>query len=565
MGTDEQIKKLKEEKATTKYIKDFYSEYYNRDTTPINFPIPVIKTTLPFLFLQNVKDNERTPLITLSNKSESKLFAATCEQLILRPLLDYFWEFYCSVELKLKLISSVKYNLVMQLKTVNEKNAKEMLTSYLYCYLFGTCRNAVNHNGVITDDVPGEIISLGLVQYTVQKSEKKTKKEEPESRIYLSYSVAELQSVVKQFMAQPSYKQLLDPVITARKALDDFLNQQEQQMYQHVGDDIDVETPEVDVQEDELRNRIEDAIDGERKTPEEWEKWSRTQIGPRVIIQPEAVKLPGRPETSQTLMTMFMGDVLGGVVKNYKYFSKKQRQELGIDNLVSFSKPEEEVDPEKVPELTEDQKAEIKEKTGAKPRTLMELYNIVLYNVALVNIENINVAKVSLLSKRIGNYLSNMEDLMSDILSGVELDNPIYSFSNLIISLFVTMSKERIDGAFSNKDRLKLFINATIEQYNKDSAFRRQVRMIITEYGGLEDNIVGILQKKPQVKETTIFGRLLEDISKSEEEKYIDFLKSLLPRGALRSGPLAIAPQKAGSKTQKNLPKKKNRSFSRRL
>ena len=523
MGTEADVQALNKAPETTLYIKRFYAEYYN-GITPTDFPIPVEKTTLPFLFLHNVDQGERTPLVTMANKSIPDQFAAKCEELVLRPLLDYFLEFYCSGELKMKLINSVKYNLLIQRKTLNEDNAtriKKMLTSYLYCYLFGTCENAVKHNGVIMDDVPGEIISLRLVQYTTT------------DRTYLSYSVAELQSIVKQFMEQPSYKELVRPVITARQALDNFLNEQEQRMYQNVGGDIDVETPEVDQREEELRRQLEVAINGEKKTPQQWNEWAKG-------IPDNQVKLQQRPETSEQLMNMFMGDILDGVVKNYKYFNKKQREELGINNLTSPSfnvlrgdKPKNKTEQDAYNYLLGEAKKEIEIKLinqEAKPRTLMELYNIVLYNVALVNIENVNVAKVSLLSKRIGNYLSNMEDLMNDILSGIDLDNPMYTFTNLIISLFATMTQERIDNALSKKERLLEFINETIDQYNKDSEFRRQLRMIISEYSGLESNINGIV-KNAQVK-TTIFGTLFSSrsTSPSEQEKYRDFLTGLVPK-----------------------------------
>ena len=244
-----------------------------------------------------------------------------------------------------------------------------MLSKNLYCYLFGTCKTAKAHNGIIMDDVPGAIIELGLHQYT--------NRADP----FLSYSVAELQSIIQQFMRLLQYSELPP---------------------------------------DELK-----------KTREGWIQWAST-------IPNDAVQLPGRNESAKMLMDKFMNSLLNGVVANYTHFSKKQKESLGIYGLekikgVTTEYAEESEDKE----LTLDQLEETVDTTN---KTLMEFYNIVLYLVALENIENINVAKVSLLSEKLGTYLSEPQELLDDINAGLELNEPGVSFYRFFIGLFLTLT-----------------------------------------------------------------------------------------------------------------------------
>jgi hypothetical protein len=279
-------------------------------------------------------------------------------------------------------------------------------------------------------------------------------------------------------------------------------------------------------EEERLRETIKTLLEGEKKTPDEWKLWV-TNSG----FTPNAVKLKGRPEeTTQELIDKFMDDILEGVVANYKYFNKKQRKELGIDNLFSRPEPEEEVDPENVPELTSHQKVEVTGFLSAKSRSLMELYNIVLRRVAIVNIENVNVAKVSLLSKKVGVYLSNTEQLFADIKSSIELEEPISLFFKLFINLFLTMKKQVVlDAAKSAK--VTGFVSNLIVEYNRNRYLRQELRTMVSDNDEVVANIISLLNNgKPVLKTHTLIGSVFD----KNKETYKIFLESLLPNRVLK-------------------------------
>lgn len=458
------------------------------------FPIPLEPTCIPFLLLTKCEQGESSSL-----KDSVGTFSSICQNQFLRPLIEYFWNDWCSDELKLQIMDSIKYRLILQNRTGTDKKIVSLLVNYLYCYLFGSCKNDKNHNGVIIDDVPGEIIELNLVQYTIMRDRKYLMRD----RKYLSYSAAELQDMVKQFMNLPLYERL----------------------------------PE----------------EGKMKTPAEWNAWATG-------VPANAVKLPGREETTQDLMAMFTGDVLRGVVSNYSYFSKKQKRELGIDDLLDG---------------TQDQKdANIKTILGAKPRTLMELFNIVLYRVAIINIENVNVAKSSLLSEKIGSYLSNPEELFLDIGSGIDLDDPLANFYNFFVSLFTVNPDDKFDANYVTK--LDRFLQEIFSRCKTDPEFKNQLRKIVSSREDVMNNIMAILRDPTSKKLTSFFGRQIQNLitvgtkeSKALNEKqYVKFLTSLLPSNKLKElkelEERQTPPPKGGKKTHKNMKKMKNRSYHRR-
>jgi hypothetical protein len=366
----------------------------------------------------------------------------------------------------------------MRNRNINEKNIMDLLSKNLYCYLFGTCETAKAHNGIIMDNVPGAIIELGLHQYT--------KPANP----YLSYSVAELQSIVQQFMSLPEYKSLIG--------------------------------------------------DGEKKTRKGWIDWANS------IHQVDrvAVQLPGRSEdTTIDLMTTFMDDVVGGVVANYKSFSKKQREELGIDGLAKSKSVEEEHDDEEGIELSADEKIVVKKVISEKPRTLMEFYNIVLYLVALENIENINVAKTSLLSEKIGSYLSVPMVLLDDITSGLELNEPGVSFYKFFTGLF--LEKPVLDS--DQKANLDKKISMLINEYYEHRDVKRELRRIVQDNEKVKVVIGEIIaskidEKMEQESNDSLITLFQMTINDDNREKYVKFLKSLSPQEKLVSSTSGIGP-----------------------
>jgi hypothetical protein len=543
-------------------IKQFYKDYYDDieldELKPENFPIPVKENTLPYLLLMRCKDGESTPLVTQANVKESFQFAAVCEESVLRPLVEYFWRDCCSDAVKVSIRDSVKFTLIMRGRNINEKNILDMLSSNLYCYLFGTCKTATAHNGIIMDDVPGAIIELGLHQYTRPANP------------YLSYSVAELQSIIQQFMSLPEYKTLIEPVNSARESLNKKLEQQQQ---------LELELEQLQLEDemnpDERRNgiirdlatiqrtisQLRKQIDGDKKTRNGWIEWANSiHQGNRVAVQ-----LPGRPEdTTIDLMTTFMNNVVGGVVANYKYFSKRQREELGIDGLAK-SKDDEDGEEEGRELTTDEEKESVRKVIREKPRTLVEFYNIVLYLVALENIENINVAKVSLLSEKLGSYLSEPQELFDDINSGLELNEPSVSFYRFFMSLFLTLPKEKvaevaavassevemdsgdeagkvsaeekeeIEKGFTDKRKQALvaIINGLIVDYYANRDIKRELQRMVRDNQEVMSVIEGIIKDEEKEKEegevvesNTLFQMTIDD---SNRDKYVKFLRSLLP------------------------------------
>jgi len=573
-------------------LRNFYAPYYTKlgketKLAPQDFPIPVKEYTLPYLLLSLFNQGQKTPLVASAKVDELFQFAADCEKSVLRPLVEYFWRDCCSETVKASIIDSVKFTLIMRGRNIDEKNILELLSSNLYCYLFGTCKTATAHNGIIMDDVPGAIIELGLHQYTKPKN--------PE----LSYSVHELQSIVQQFMSLTQYKTLIEPVNSARESVNKNLKQQRQLELQLDNAESSLEDvlqdgeivmedtvpPELSrnqydlealkFEELELRKTLEQAITGEKKTRQGWIDWV-TEYN----ISQEAVNLPGRPETSSEFMTTFMDDVVGGVVANYKHFSKKQREELGIFDLrkVKLSKratgnPVAAEAAEKGAEIQE--RAKIIKNLDETPRTLMEFYNIVLYLVALENIENINVAKVSLLSEKLGSYLSEPQELFDDINSGLELNEPGVSFYGFFISLFLSLPKEKkeekkeeeveemssdaeeeeVEQMGSDEDEddedeeepveevgftekrkkaLVATINSLIADYYANRDAKRELRRMVQENEEVMRAIEGIIKDEEKQKEegevvesNTLFQMTIDDNNRVE---YVKFLKSLLPQ-----------------------------------
>jgi hypothetical protein len=510
-------------------IKLFYKDYYDDieldELKPENFPIPVKENTLPYLLLMRCKDGESTPLVTQANVKESFQFAAVCEESILQPLVEYFWRDCCSDAVKSSIRDSVKFTLIMRGRNINEKNIVELLSSNLYCYLFGTCKTATTHNGIIMDDVPGAIIELGLHQYT--------KPANP----YLSYSVAELQSIIQQFMSLQQYKTLIIPVNSARESLNKKLEEQQQLELEleqlQLGDEMNPDERRNGIIRDlatiqRTISQLRKQIDGDKKTRNGWIEWANSiHQGNRVAVQ-----LPGRPEdTTIDLMTTFMNNVVGGVVANYKYFSKRQREELGIDGLAKSKDGEEE---EEGRELTTDEEKEsVRKVIREKPRTLVEFYNIVLYLVALENIENINVAKVSLLSEKLGSYLSEPQELFDDINSGLELNEPSVSFYRFFMSLFLTLTEEAKAGFTEvRKTKLVAIINGLIVDYYANRDVKREVRRMVQDNEAVMRVIEGIIDvesKKEEgevIESNTLFQMTIDDSNRVE---YVKFLKSLLP------------------------------------
>jgi hypothetical protein len=428
-------------------VVEFYKDYYIEADDKRNFPIPVEEYTLPFLLLLNCKDGERSPLITSANLNEVGSFSVVCKDLIIKPLLTYFWSEYFSESMKSKIVDSLKFKLIMKNRTIDDENLFELLTSYFYCYLFGTCKNDSNHNGIIMDDVPGEILSLGLVQYTTMGGS-----------TYLSFSAAELQSIIQQFMSLSS------------------------------------------------QHRDSETI---TKTPQEWITWAQS-------LPPEQVKLPGRPENTQELMSKFMNQILGGVVSNYKNFTKKQKEELEIDGL------EDERQADSI--------------IKAKSRTLMELYNIVLYKVATVNIENINVTKVSLLSDKIGLYLSNPEEFSNDINSSIDLEEPEINFYKFFTDMFLVKSDLTLESdEVTNFGRL---VENIISEYKRSARFKEELKEFVSGNDVLISNINSIINKQPNSL-NTYFGLLLKELTKVRnkatkelENRYILFLNNLIGAGS---------------------------------
>jgi len=556
-----------EEKEREITIKKFYEDYYaalpsvgGTKLGPTDFPIPVKENTLPYLLLSLFNQGQRTPLVKDANVESSFKFADVCEESVLRPVVEYFWRDCCSDTVKASIRDSVKFTLIMRGENVNEKNIVELLSRNLYCYLFGTCKTARAHNGIIMDDVPGAIIELGLHQYT--------KPANP----YLSYSVAELQSIIQQFMSLQQYKTLITPVNSARESLNKNLKQQRQLELQleqlQLGDEMSPDERRNGIIRDlatiqRTISQLRKQIDGDKKTRNGWIAWANSihqsnqvevQLPGRAEVQLSgrvAVQLPGRPEdTTIDLMTTFMNDVVGGVVANYKYFSKRQREELGIDGLA------------KSKELTDAEKTAIRE----KPRTLMEFYNIVLYLVALENIENINVAKVSLLSEKLGDYLSEPQELFDDINSGLELNEPGVSFYTFFMSLFLTLPKEKvaevaleadaaspevemvsedeaeeeegeeeIEKGFTDKRKQALveIVNRLIDNYYANRDIKRELQRMVRDNQEVMSVIEGIIKDEEKEKEegevvesNTLFQMTIDD---SNQVKYVKFLKSLLP------------------------------------
>lgn len=515
-------------------IKGFYEDYYDAlssvDGTKLGpkvFPIPVKENTLPYLLLTLCKDGQSVPLVTPANVKQSFQFAAVCEKSILQPLAEYFWSDCCSESMQESIRDAVKYKLIMRYGSIKEKNIVKLLSSNLYCYLFGTCKTAKTHNGVIMDDVPGEIIELGLHQYTNGND----KDEEGNPVMFLSYSVAELQSIIEQFMRLPQYLELSDPVKSAQVDLINYLEKQQQiktQLYNQ--DDGSAEAirlqAELNTQvalEETSRKFIEN---NEKKTRKEWIDWAKKDISPK------AVQLLGRPETSIGLMSTFMDDILNGVVSNYKYLSKKQKEELGIDGLAKAKDGTE----EEGRDLTDQEKEKVKKVIREKPRTLIEFYNIFLYLVALENIENINVAKVSLLSEKIGSYLSEPTELLNDINSGLELNEPSVSFYRFFMGLFLILSEEKKVG-FSEARKKSLYeiINGIIADYYANRDVKRELRRMVQENQEVMRVIEEIIADEEKEKEEgeivepqtqTLFQLSIDD---SNREKYVKFLKSLLP------------------------------------
>ena len=475
-------------------LVDFYANYYKAPITSQNFPIPLEPTCLPFLLLKTCAQGESTPLITPANSADpiNENFSSKCKELIIKPLINYFWDGYGSYTMQSGIKDALKYKLIFQYRNATDEQIKELLTGYLYCYLFDTCKIAKNHNGIIMDNVPGEIIELNLVQYTQNGG-----------RTYLSYSVAELQDMVDQF------------------------------------------------------SNIEGG--NSSKTIVEWKAWAAG------LLPPNAVKLAGRPETSLELMNMFTGDVLQGVVSNYSYFSKKQKRELGIDDLVDANGNE----------LVQGNQ-EVINKASAKPRTLMELFNIVLYKVALVNIENINVAMVSLLSEKMGSYLSNPEELYVDIMSGIDLDEPAVKFYNFFISLFLPPPPYALDrqGKLESTQVTKLnkILIEVFAKTKSDQEFKRDLRRIVYSNPNLiaiiSDIIGSIVSKNKRGPGTNTYFYKQYESQVPINPSYLVFLQSLLPKGyttsAVAPSAAAVKKGRGGSKTHKNLPKKKHSSFHRR-
>jgi hypothetical protein len=480
-------------------VVEFYKDYYIKADDKRNFPIPVEKYTLPFLLLSNCKDGERSPLITSTNLNDSGSFSVVCKDFIIKPLLIYFWSEYFSESMKSKIVGSLKFKLIMKNRTIDDENLFQLLTSYFYCYLFGNCKNNSNHNGTIMDDVPGEILSLGLVQYTTMGGS-----------TYLSFSAAELQSIIQQFMSLSQYRALLNSgTIT--------------------------------------------------KTPQEWKEWAQS-------LPPDQVKLPGRPENTQELMSTFMNQILGGVVSNYKNFTKKQKEELEIDGLVDEQQADSII--------------------AAKSRTLMELYNIVLYRIATVNIENINVTKVSLLSDKIGLYLSNPEEFSNDINSSIDLEEPEIEFYKFFTHMFLAKFGSTFKPDPKKVTNFGSLFEKIISEYKRSVRFKEELKEIVSGNDVLISNIKSIIDKQPN-SSNIYFSLLLKELTKANnqatielEKRYILFLKNLIGSGSgSGSGYGSESTSKnskgkmkkpsrglrGGNKTHKHISQNKQRKTYRRL
>ena len=195
----------------------------------------------------------------------------------------------------------------------------------------------------------------------------------------------------------------------------------------------------------------------------------------------------------------------------------------------------------------------------------MEFYNIVLYLVALENIENINVAKVSLLSEKLGSYLSEPQNLLDDINSGLELNEPGVSFYMFFMSLFLSLTKEEIDDFTEDrKKNLVEIINGLIDNYYSNRDVKRELQRMVQD----NEDVIRVIEKIIKDNEPGIVieaNTLFQlTIDKDNREKYVNFLKSLLPSDKLKELG-SLPPRKGGKKTRKLMPNRRHRSFHRRL
>ena len=499
------------------------------------YPIPLESSCLPFLLLSKCKDGESTPLIKDANKGITDTTLTKCKELIIKPLIDYFWDDYCSYALQSGIKDAVKYRLMFQNKNGTDEQVKDLLTAYLYCYLFDTCKIAKNHNGIIMDNVPGAIIELNLVQYTTMAS-RAAAVSEPESA---PAPATILGSTARGFGAAASSIGSLASGIFARtktaaaappqvlkSALENTSASSSNRTY------LSYSAAELQEMVGKFMNLPGGS--GER-TPAEWNEWANA-------LSPVAVQLEGRPESTQELMQMFTGDVLQGVVSNYSYFSKRQKKELGIDNLVDTNGNE-------LVKLQDSaSKTQVTKILGAKPRTLMELFNIVLFRVAFVNIENVNVAMISLLSEKLGSYLINPEELFVDINSGIELDDPDVKLYNFFVSLFFPPNPEQLELEKMNSSREMLV--KIIEKNKSDPELKKYLKRIVSSNPKLVGIILSIIKSEKPGTDSYFYkilksaARTVDTIKELEadkkiKERYYDFLNSLLPKSAL---PMVVSP-----------------------
>jgi len=321
--------------ASSTEINDFYETYYrglkekNSAITSDLFPIPVEEMSLPYLLFSQTGIGDKGQTY---NDNE---FEINFKEPLFSSLIENFWDNYCSSALKTEIIisSGLKAKVKGEDNDTIKKMVKKPLTDNLFCYLFGKCGEVLLNAGIITENIPGEIISLGLVQYT-----KLTGNSIP----YLSYSVAEYESIAIQFT--------------------------------------------------ELIKK-EGGANNEKETKKNWIEWAQT-----LDRQGKSIKLDGRPTTScEDFMTNFM---------SYASSAKPPAGYVKANgNFYSYMK-----------------KRKVSDYNDSIPISLMDVYEFIVYEIALQNISNINVTKASLLSEKIGTYLSNPQELASDLKSALSLN-----------------------------------------------------------------------------------------------------------------------------------------------
>ena len=237
----------------------------------LDYPIPLCTNSLTCLFLLTVDQGQRAPL-------KGTQYKQSCFDNIINPLLQWFWEEYCSPEMEYQLRTSIKYkNIFNLIKTGKPDDLKlkmtrlerqgiiKVLQELLYNYLLGS-------NGILIDQVPGEMLSLDLVQYTKLK---RSGVFQTKTSVYFSYSITELQIITESFM-----------------------------------------------------KKLPEAEKTTKKTPAEWIQWS----GGEGLIRDDI--LPNRPGvTGQQLMKSFMSEILKGMASNYSYFKKKDLEQQGLNEL----------------------------------------------------------------------------------------------------------------------------------------------------------------------------------------------------------------------------------------